>query len=205
MALVWPTVPTEIAGERVYHATDLASFAAIHGSFLLGGRFTKPSVMPPCPASVGESDAELQLIPYCYLLNIDGLELAPKSSIDEPNNEIVVARVHVNDPLAAQCPDKSRSDCEASIVVESVVWRSDELIKAIPSSASSTSLPVPPASGGASAAIPSAVPSPIGGSGVGPSAGASAGSPLRSPGVITAPSPPMRPSKSSDASSTAGA
>jgi hypothetical protein len=121
-AVVWPTVPTEIAGERVYRAADQASFPT-SGSFLLGGPFTKPSVMPPCPMQMNETAAEQQLIPYCYILSIDGLELAPQSNIDEPNGEIVVARVHIDDPLAAQCPASDRAQCQTSIVVESVVWR----------------------------------------------------------------------------------
>jgi hypothetical protein len=45
------------------------------------------------------------------------------STIDEPKDEIVVARVHVNDPLAAQCPAAVQASCKASIVVEAVVWR----------------------------------------------------------------------------------
>jgi hypothetical protein len=120
--VVWPTVPTEIAGERVYRATDQASFPT-SGSFLLGGPFAKPSVMPPCPMQPNLTAAEQQLIPYCYILQIDGLELAPSSNIDEPNGEVVVARVHVGDPLAAQCPASDRAQCQTSIVVESVVWR----------------------------------------------------------------------------------
>ena len=116
-AVVWPEVPTQVAGERVYRATDQASFPT-SGSFLLGGPFTKPSVMPPCPMPMNETAAEQQLIPYCYILSIDGLSVAPMSNIDEPNGEIVVARVHIDDPLAAQCPASDRAQCQASIVVE---------------------------------------------------------------------------------------
>ncbi len=120
-AVVWPTVPTQIDGERVYRAADQASFPT-SGSFLLGGPFTKPEFMPPCPMQANETTAEQQLIPYCYILSIDGLELTPMSNIDEPNGEIVVARVHIDDPLAAQCPASDREECQAGIVVESVVW-----------------------------------------------------------------------------------
>jgi hypothetical protein len=123
-AVVWPHVPTELAGERVYRATDQASFAGLKGSFLLGGHVTKPSVIPPCPMPIDKTAAEQQLIPYCYWLSIDGLAVAPMSNLDEPNNEVVVARVHVNDPLAAQCPASARAVCEAGIVVEEIVWTS---------------------------------------------------------------------------------
>ncbi len=133
--VVWPAIPDAISGERVYRATDSLNFPA--GSFLLGGRFTKPTVVPPCPAPIDKSAVEQQLIPYCFIQTIDGLQLAPMSTIDEPNDEVVVARVHVNDPLAAQCPAATLADCQASIVVESVVWRSGELLVGQPSPAES--------------------------------------------------------------------
>ncbi|MGD0863746.1 MAG: hypothetical protein ABSA21_13495 [Candidatus Limnocylindrales bacterium] len=139
-AVVWPAVPTEITGERVYRAADQASFPT-SGSFLLGGPFTKPEFVPPCPMQPGLSAAEQQLIPYCYLLRIDGLEIAPESNIDEPNDEIVVARVHVNDPMAAQCPADVRAQCAAGIVVESVVWRSTPYAAATPTPAAASQTP----------------------------------------------------------------
>ena len=131
-AVVWPTVPSEIDGQKVYRAADRASFPA-SGSFLLGGRVSKPDVMPPCPAQI-QTEAERQLIPYCYLVSIDGLRIAPKggSGFEEPNNEVVVARVHINDAQAAECPASTIDQCKAGIVVESIVWRSSELIDAIP-------------------------------------------------------------------------
>jgi hypothetical protein len=141
-AVVWPTVPSEINGERVYRATDQASFPT-SGSFLLGGPATKPSVMPPCPAPIDKTNAEQQLIPYCYVLSIDGLSVAPMSNLDEPNGEVVVARVHTHDPLAVQCPADVPTACAASIVVESVIWRSSEsAATAIPSSGASTTTPI---------------------------------------------------------------
>ena len=179
MALVWPTVLAEIAGERVYRATDKASFAAIKGSFLLGGRFAKPSVVPPCPAPVGKSEAEQQLIPYCYLPSIDGLQLAPKSSIDEPNDEIVVVRAHVNDALAAQCPAAVQGDCEAAIVVESLVWRSDALF-ARPTTPADSSVPAASAGGSGPAVQPSTEPAK-------PPSGSPERSPERSPAAATSP------------------
>ena len=143
-AVVWPEVPAQSNGERVYRATDQASFPS-SGSFLLGGRFAKPSVMPPCAMQLNQTVAEQQLIPYCDIYSIDGLDVAPMSNLDGPNNEIVVARVHINDPLAAQCPESTRSGCEASIVVESVTWRSDVLVSASPSNGAGASAAVPTA------------------------------------------------------------
>jgi hypothetical protein len=188
-AVVWPTVPTEINGERVYRDTDWASVPT-SGSFLLGGPATKPSVMPPCPMQVNQTEAEQKLIPYCYVLSIDGLSVAPMSNLDEPNGEVVVARVHINDPLAAQCPADVRSQCESSVVVESVVWRSTEdAAVASPSSAASTTSPSNPASGegvgpGASASVASG---PSAGSGSASAGSGSVGSvgPLDSDGVPT--------------------
>ncbi len=146
-AVVWPTVPTQLNGERVYRDTDWASFPK-SGSFLLGGPATKPSVVPPCPMQPGLTDAEQKLIQYCYVLTIDSIGVAPMSTFDEPNGEIVVARVHINDPLAAQCPADVRTNCESSVVVESVVWRSaEDTASAIPSSGASTTTPSNAASG----------------------------------------------------------
>lgn len=136
-------IPLQIDGQRVYRAPDQASFASLSGSFLLGGPFTKPEFVPPCPMPVDKSAAEQQLIPYCYLRTIDGLQVAPESDIDEPNDEPVVARVHVNDPLAAQCPAGVRAQCQAGIVVETVVWRGATF------QISPTPLVAPPTSGNA--------------------------------------------------------
>lgn len=118
------SVPTQIAGERVYRGVDQPSFTGLKGSFLLGGLVTYPDVAPPCPSEAGPPGDGQGLLPYCYWPSIDGLALSPKGSFDEPGNEIVVARVHVNDPLAAECQPAVRAECDAAIVVESVVWRS---------------------------------------------------------------------------------
>jgi hypothetical protein len=185
-AVVWPTVPTQINGERVYRATDQASFPT-SGSFLLGGHVTKPSVMPPCPAPIDKTAAEQRLFSYCNAFSIDGLYVAPMSNLDEPNNEIVVAKVHLHDPLAAQCPAVSSAVCETAIVVESVVWRSSEdAASAIPTSAASTTIPSNPASGEGVGPAPSApiASGPSAGSGSA-SAGSGAVGPLDSDGVPT--------------------
>jgi hypothetical protein len=124
-SVVWPSVPTEIAGEHVYRAADKATFGSLKGSFLLGGLVTTPDVIPPCAAPMGKSDAELQLIPYCSWVAVDGAHLAPKGlAMADLKNQIEAVRVHVNDPLAAQCPAAVLAECQAAIVVESVVWRS---------------------------------------------------------------------------------
>jgi hypothetical protein len=124
-AVLWPVVPTDIAGERVYRAADQASFAGIKGSFLLGGLVTYPDVVPSCPSAAGPPGDGQGLLPYCYWPSIDGLAISPKDSFNEPGNEIVVARVHVNDPLAAECQPTVVAECQAAIVVESVVWTSN--------------------------------------------------------------------------------
>jgi hypothetical protein len=139
--VVWPDVPAQIAGEHVYRAADQTTFATLHGSFLLGGRVSKPDVVPPCPAPLGKSDAETQLVPYCYWLSIDGLAISPKGTFDEPKDERVVARVHVSDPLAADCPADALASCQVAIVVESVVWRSDPYWTPSPSPAAVSSTP----------------------------------------------------------------
>jgi hypothetical protein len=118
------SVPTQMAGERVYRAIDQSSFTSLKGSFLLGGLVTYPDVVPPCPSEAGPPGDGHGLIPYCYWPSIDGLALSPKGTFDEPGDETVVVRVHVNDPLAAGCRPAVRAECDAAIVVESVLWRS---------------------------------------------------------------------------------
>jgi WD40 repeat protein len=153
-AVVWPVVPSEITGEHVYRATDQASFASLKGSFLLGGLVAYPDVVPPCPSLAGPPGDGQGLLPYCYWPSIDGLALSPKGSFDEPGNEIVVARVHVNDPAAAECQPSVRAECEATVVVESVVWRSSPYATPTPSGTPSGS------SSAAAIESPSASPNP---------------------------------------------
>jgi hypothetical protein len=131
-AVVWPVVPSEVGVEQVYRATDQASFANLKGSFLLGGLVTYPDVVTPCPSVAGPPGDGQGLLPYCYWPSIDGLALSPKGDFNEPGSEIVVARVHVNDPLAAQCQPAVIATCRAVIVVESVVWRSNPYATASP-------------------------------------------------------------------------
>ena len=123
-AVVWPVVPTQIGGQRVYRHGDQASFAKLKGSFLLGGPLVRSEGESPCMwPRASEWAALIALTGACPYPSIDGLSVAAKSTIDEARDEIVVARVHVNDPEAAQCPSDYRAYCEAAIVVESVVWR----------------------------------------------------------------------------------
>jgi hypothetical protein len=128
-AVVWPYIPTEIGGEHVYRASDRNSFADLGATFLLGGVVTEPDLIPACPAPIDKSDAEGQLIPYCTWVSIDAQPLAPKGlAMGDLLNRPVVVRVHVNDPLAAQCPAEVRPDCQAAIVVEAVVWQGESLV-----------------------------------------------------------------------------
>jgi hypothetical protein len=122
-AVVWPTVPSQINGKHVYRATDQASFPT-SGSFLLGGPVWKDLGSPCSGPGASEWQALIDLLGFCPSPEIDGLQISPKGSFDEPKDEIVVARVHVNDPEAAKCPSDYRAQCKAAIVVESVVWRS---------------------------------------------------------------------------------
>jgi hypothetical protein len=148
-AVVWPSVPAELAGEPVYRASQQASFPTA-SSFLLGGVVDKPTVIPPCVAPIGRTKAEDQLLPYCSWISIDGLHLAPASNVGEPaRGEIVIARVHIHDRWAAQCPGDVMAECEAAVVVEEIVW-------------SAQPVPEPSASGPASTATPSRSPGAIG-------------------------------------------
>jgi hypothetical protein len=160
-SVVWPVIPTDVGGERVYRAADRARFPT-SGSFLLGGRVTTPDYIPPCPAPVARTAAEQALISYCTWIDIGGVEVAPMSNFTEPMNELVVARVHINDPQASQCPEASRADCQAAVVVESVVWRSDILVRAAPSQVPAEATATPDANAIATAEGPGpAQPTPV--------------------------------------------
>jgi hypothetical protein len=123
-SVVWPVVPTEIAGERVHRMGGvLGSFADLKGSFLFGGVVTVVD-SGTCEAP-SMSDAEVQLLGWCNQVSIDGLAISPNSNFKAVRNQVVVVRVHVNDPLAARCPPENQYLCERAVVVESVVWTSD--------------------------------------------------------------------------------
>jgi len=180
-AVVWPTVPMEIDGNRIFRASDQGLFPT-SGSFLLGGPFEEPhgpfedpQFALPCAMRANLTNAEQQLIPYCYVQSIDGLPIAPMSNFNATRGEILVARVHVNDPLAAQCPASDRADCRAAIIVEAVVWHGDQQavsatpaeLSANPSGTAGTNPASaegvgPAGSGGASGSARSAPPSPAG-------------------------------------------
>jgi hypothetical protein len=131
-SVVWPFVPTEIAGEHVYRATDQGSFASLSaasptGTFLLGGPVGAADPISACPVPQ-ISEAELKLVPYCSWVSVDGVQLSPKGlAIADMRNRVVVVRVHVNDPLATQCPAEVRPRCQAAVVVEGVVWQGEPL------------------------------------------------------------------------------
>jgi hypothetical protein len=159
-AVVWPVVPAQLNGERVYRAVDRASFPTT-GSFLLGGLVTMPDLIPPCPMQIGITNAEQQLIPYCYWAAVDGIEVAPMGAdMSNLHYHSVVARVHIHDQLAAQCPESALASCQASVVVESIAWDSGPVnlppsaspnpvptsSAPLPTEGSTVSLPVPPPS-----------------------------------------------------------
>jgi hypothetical protein len=152
--------PSEISGEHVYRATDESSFATLKGSFLLGGLVTWPEVVPPCPSEAGPPGDGQGLLPYCYWPSIDGLALSPKSNFDEPSNEIVVARVHVNDSLAAECQPAVIAECRAAIVVESVVWTSKPATTASSPPSAPTAMGAGPNAGSSPTTVSGSLPSP---------------------------------------------
>jgi hypothetical protein len=146
MAVVWPTVPAEIDGGRVYRAADRASFPS-SGSFLLGGEVTMPDVLPPCPMPIDHTTAENDLIPYCYWEAIDGIRVAPKvDALANLRGRIVVARVHINDPEAAACPAAVLDQCRAALVVEEVDWTGGPSPSSSPGPSPVATSPVNPAS-----------------------------------------------------------
>ncbi len=153
-AVVWPAVPTEINSERVYRSSDLramfsaGTFQNLSGSFLLGGVvsvFSATSSVQWDPAPCPTGDPRHQLDPNCSSptsVTIDDAPIAPKSSFDTVDGQVVVVRAHINDPLAAQCPADMRTTCQEAIVVESVVWSSNPYPSATPTAATAPPTPI---------------------------------------------------------------
>ena len=103
--VVWPMVPTEFEGQRVFRAADSATYGTLRRSFLFGGL----SVYGIFVASVDGEQVSLASSP-----NAVGHSIATDGSI-------VVVRAHFNPPWA-QCPSQIRAECAAAIVVESILW-----------------------------------------------------------------------------------
>jgi hypothetical protein len=106
--VVWPMVPMEFAGERVFRAADSATYGTLTRSFLFGG-----------------------LNVYgIFLASVDGEQVSLASSLNAVEHSIatdgsvVVVRAHFNPPRA-QCPSQIRAECASAIVVESILWSYD--------------------------------------------------------------------------------
>jgi hypothetical protein len=137
-AVVWPTVPSEINGQQVYRGSDLrdlysaATFTNLSGSFLLGGVVSvTPNDWAPgaCATPADLNAAGQQLLQECgpTWVAIDMQGIAPASTFDAVDGQVVVVRAHLDDALAAQCPADLLTQCEEAIVVESVIWSSPYL------------------------------------------------------------------------------
>ena len=124
-------IPRQIDGEAVLREANIAVKVAAaddDGSFLVGGWATGP-VPWLCPESTPSPSGPLLL---CELGT--GIELmdGPGSadgvlvmSVDQgllPAPGAVVLLVHVNDSLAASCPEAGRTLCEQTLVLDAVVW-----------------------------------------------------------------------------------
>ena len=145
-AVVWPTVPSEIDGQRVYRGNDLRSllsagtFKNLSGSFLLGGAVwvaTNDWAPGACATAADLNTAGQQLLQECgpTEVSIDMAPIALASNFDAINGQVVVVRAHLNDALAAQCPADLLTQCQEAIVVESVVWSSNPYVLTMPTPA----------------------------------------------------------------------
>jgi hypothetical protein len=145
-AVVWPTVPSEIDGQRVYRGNDLRSllsagtFKNLSGSFLLGGAVwvaTNDWAPGACATAADLNTAGQQLLQECgpTEVSIDMAPIALASNFDAINGQVVVVRAHLNDALAAQCPADLLTQCQEAIVVESVAWSSDPYVLTTPTPA----------------------------------------------------------------------
>lgn len=139
-AVVWPEIPTEIDGQKVYSVSDQAEWENLTGSFYLGAyvQFSAPSCPPPQP---GESQppAEQELVGYCSFVGLLPSPIATWEGVDLSRTvraaassygllapffggSEIVMRVHTHDPQAAECSAAQRDLCDAAVVVEAVVW-----------------------------------------------------------------------------------
>jgi hypothetical protein len=145
-AVVWPTVPSEIDGQRVYRGNDLRSllsagtFKNLSGSFLLGGAVwvaTNDWAPGACATAADLNTAGQQLLQECgpTEVSIDMAPIALASNFDPIHGQVVVVRAHLNDALAAQCPADLLTQCQEAIVVESVVWSSNPYVLTMPTPA----------------------------------------------------------------------
>ena len=126
-AIVWPIVPTEIDGERVYGDFRALEAAVPSGSFLLSGLVSVTSAGSTGVTQGCSTAVEKELVAGCgsstwFSVGEEGV--SPKSHFDAAAGQVVVVRAHFNDALAAQCPEDARTACEQAMVVESVVWSS---------------------------------------------------------------------------------
>ena len=132
-------IPTQIDGQRVYRVTDKTEWQNLNGSFLLGAYVVRYT--PPCPPRlVTLPPAEAALIATCSDQSFRGMNLM--ASPGDPYNDFplfpaalgagaldvwvdgpgIVVRAHTHDASAVQCSAEGKAQCEAALVVESVVW-----------------------------------------------------------------------------------
>jgi hypothetical protein len=129
-------IPAQIDGQRVYLVGEQKEWGTLSGSFLLGGFAHGDYANCPAP-SAPSADPEAHLLSRCdrlVELRTDilpgmtgsvGVFVAPRNSellYGSEGGPAVVVRVHTHDPEAAQCAAGNRTDCEAAVVVEAVVW-----------------------------------------------------------------------------------
>lgn len=103
--VVWPIVPMDTEGERVFRAADSETYGTLTRSFLFGGIASGGSL---------------------WGFNVDGEQIALRCpgflarpwSPPWSDGDIVVVRAHVNDPISDRCPDRLAQ----TIVLDSVDW-----------------------------------------------------------------------------------
>ncbi|HEY5487460.1 MAG TPA: DUF4232 domain-containing protein [Candidatus Limnocylindrales bacterium] len=129
-------IPTQIDGQRVYRVGEQSEWENLSGSFLLA---TTPSLsVMGCPPGAYSPQPERDLLSGpcggVMLGSITGAPLdlsdilyaaakgLPYSWLGDWSGHTVILRAHTHDPEAAQCLADTRARCDASVVVEAVVW-----------------------------------------------------------------------------------
>lgn len=123
-------IPAEIDGEPVLRggAIEAHVAAAIDDTSFLVGGFIGPYFIVDCfvPPDFPRTPLLSECGQWPSLLQETGstqfgLQLVSNGVTLVPV-QFVVLRVHVHDPLAAECPDDYRERCERAVVVEELLW-----------------------------------------------------------------------------------
>lgn len=146
-------IPTKIDGETVLTPAEAvihARNATTDRPFLVGGWYRPWATGRGCRPDSGTWTDWRILVRQdgCAFLSIDSeqrgnadregalaaIEAGTALEVSAGDREwgLLVARVHVHDTRAAECPERSRAECDGMAVIDEVVWRPSTYANGIP-------------------------------------------------------------------------